>query len=362
MSDYSADSIQVLEGLEHVRRRPAMYLGSLDVSGLAHMVCQVLDGAYDEALEGRASRVAVRLGRDGSVAVEDDGQGIPVRAEPRTGRSVLEVFLTVLATGCRCGCGRHASLVRRSETGDPQVTNALSSTLEAETSVDGRRWRIRCARGRIASGLDDLGPAAWAGTRLTFTPDPEIFGDVHLDADRIVAELRWRSALTPEVTWELLDERGPRRRVVLRSSRGLSDLVHALVDGPTLPRPLATRTWSTAEGLQAQVAWLPCAGRARRLLGFVNCQPFDEGDHVEGLRLGLSEGLEAARSAAGLHRRGLPGLVAAVSLELSTRGRGGWSRDPLDSPPAHELVRTTTRTLIERWALANPTLFRAVFA
>lgn len=357
MHEYSAQDIEVLEGLEHIRRRPAMYIGSVDAAGLIHMVCQVLEGAYDEALEGRASRVAVRLGRDGGVAVEDDGEGIPARVEPRTGRSVLDVWMTTIS-GCRCGCWRRAGGARRVEAGDPQVTNALSSVFQAETSSDGRRWRLRCERGRVVAPLEELGPATTPGTRLTFTPDPELFGEARLDADRLVAELRWRAALTPGVTWELVDERAPRRRVVLRSPRGLPDLVQALAEGPRLERPLATRTWSTGDGLQASVALLPQAGRTRRVLGFVRSQPSDEGAHVEGLRLGLREGLEAVRKAAGLRGRRPSGLLAAVAVEGPVA-----ERHPVhDEPGARELVRGTTRGLVERWAGANPTLAGALFA
>jgi DNA gyrase subunit B len=363
MSDYTAHDIVVLEGLEHVRVRPAMYIGSTDADGVHRLLVEALGGPLEEALEGHATRVQVRLGRDGSVSVEDDGEGVGVTPHPRAGKSPLEHSLMSFGA-CRCGCALAPGHVRRRDHGlGPQVINALSSSLEAETAVDGQRWRLGSARGRATSPLEALGPTTERGMRLTFTPDPEIFGSAGLDVERVVAELRWHSALTPEVTWELLDERTPRRRLVLRSARGLADLVQAVAEGPALARPLSTRSWGTAEGLRVTVALTRQAGQATRVLGFLDAAAFAQGDHVSGLLEGLREGFAEALGAASVPGRWpLPGLVAAVAVVVPD-SLLGWERggDPR-SEQVHELVRRTARGLVASWARANPALFRAVFA
>lgn len=360
MTDYACHDIRVLEGLEHVRARPAMYIGGTDRDGLHVMVVEALGEPFEGALAGHVTRVQLRLGADGGVTVEDDGEGVAVTPDPRARRSTGSPFeqrLLVMGAGGWLRCRRLHHGV------GPEVINALSSRLEAETAVDGGRWRLVCERGRATAPLERLGPATERGNRLRFTPDPELFVDTRLDADRLMAELRWRSALTPEVTWELLDERTPRRRLTLRSPRGLADLVQAVAEGPLLARPLSTRSAVSADGRRVELALTRQAGQATRVLGFVDGLALALGDHVTGLLEGLRAGLaEAGGVTAPWPLRGLVAAVAVQAPEPSFAWELVGGGSTLASERIGELAREEARGLVTRWARANPTLFRRAFA
>jgi len=171
---YGAEDIQVLEGLEAVRRRPGMYIGSTDIRGLHHLVYEVVDNSIDEALAGYCTRVDIAIHEDGSVTVADNGRGIPVDIQPQTGRSALEVVHTVLHAGGKFGGDGYKVASGLHGVGVSAV-NALSAWLEVEVRREGSLYRQRYERGVPVAPVKKVGKAKGTGTTTTFTPDPEIF-------------------------------------------------------------------------------------------------------------------------------------------------------------------------------------------
>ncbi|HEY8004368.1 MAG TPA: ATP-binding protein, partial [Phenylobacterium sp.] len=174
---YSAKDIEVLEGLEPVRKRPGMYIGGTDERALHHLFAEVLDNSMDEAVAGHAKVISVRLDADGQLTVTDDGRGIPVDPHPKhPGKSALEVIMTVLHSG-----GKFSGKAYETSGGlhgvGVSVVNALSERVEVTAWKDGFEWRQAFTRGKALGGIEKLGPTRKHGTAIAFTPDPVIFGE-----------------------------------------------------------------------------------------------------------------------------------------------------------------------------------------
>ena len=172
--EYGASQIQVLEGLEAVRKRPGMYIGSTGPRGLHHLVYEIVDNSIDEALQGYCSKIYVCINDDGSVTVKDDGRGIPVELHPKTGKSTLETVLTVLHAGGKFGGGGYKVSGGLHGVG-VSVVNALSEWLVAEVYRDGKIYRQTYAKGVTTSQLEPVGESTHTGTIITFMPDATIF-------------------------------------------------------------------------------------------------------------------------------------------------------------------------------------------
>src|SRR3990172_5170532 len=182
---YTAEQIQVLEGLEGVRKRPAMYIGSTGPDGLHHLLYEVVDNSVDEALAGRCSEIQVVLHTDGSASVLDDGAGIPVDPVPRIGKPAVEVVLSTLHAGGKFGGGGYKISGGLHGVG-VSVVNALSEWLEVEVWRDGKTWKQRFARGKKTGPLQVVGSARKTGTRVTFRPDPAVMTATHFELETIL--------------------------------------------------------------------------------------------------------------------------------------------------------------------------------
>lgn len=206
-SSYDGSQIQVLEGLEPVRKRPGMYIGSTGYDGVHHLIKEIADNSIDEAIAGFASRVEVTLLRDGGVRVEDDGRGIPVDKHPKTGKSTLETVLTVLHAGGKFGGGGYKVSSGLHGVGS-SVVNALSTHMIAEVHKNGRIHRIEFEKGVPKAALKVVGKTTKTGTIITFYPDPTIFKEtVTFDYKWVVSYLRHQSYLTKGVFTRVRDER-----------------------------------------------------------------------------------------------------------------------------------------------------------
>ena len=210
-SDYTAASIQVLEGLEAVRRRPGMYIGSTDVRGLHHLVWEVVDNSIDEAMAGHATTIKVTISTDGMVEVIDDGRGVPV-GKHATGKDALEVVHTVLHAGGKFGGGGYKVSGGLHGVG-VSVVNALSDHLRVETARDGFIWAQEYVRGKPTGSVKKVGPQGTRrGTKTTFHADPEIFETTEYSFDTVSQRLRESAYLTKGVWITLIDEREDRER------------------------------------------------------------------------------------------------------------------------------------------------------
>jgi DNA gyrase subunit B len=210
-SDYTAASIQVLEGLEAVRRRPGMYIGSTDLRGLHHLVWEVVDNSIDEAMAGHATTILVTIRADGTVQVVDDGRGVPV-GKHSTGKDALEVVHTVLHAGGKFGGGGYKVSGGLHGVG-VSVVNALSSWMRVESARDGSVWAQEYERGKPRSAVTKVGPSGGRrGTTTQFRADAEMFESTDYSFDMISQRLRESAYLTKGVWITLRDERVDRER------------------------------------------------------------------------------------------------------------------------------------------------------
>jgi len=225
-SGYRAEDIQVLEGLEAVRKRPGMYIGSTGPKGLHHLIFEVVDNSIDEALAGFCDYIEVVIHADNSVTVSDNGRGIPVDIHPQVGRPALEVVLTRLHAGGKFG-GTQYKISGGLHGVGVSVVNALSRRMEVEVKREGYRYRQEFERGLATGELELLDEADETGTRVTFIPDPDIFEEVEFQYDVVAKRLRELSFLNAGVTLVLRDERTGRDKVY-QYAGGIRDFVRHL--------------------------------------------------------------------------------------------------------------------------------------
>ena len=207
-ASYTAKDIYVLEGLEPVRKRPGMYIGSTGVDGLHHLVWEVVDNGLDEAMSGFAKHIAVTLQPENRVMVVDDGRGIPVEIHKQTKKSALETVMTTLHAGGKFG-GESYKVSAGLHGVGVSVVNALSVWLKAEVSRDGALYVQEYKRGKPTGPVKKIGKSEGTGTAITFEPDTEIFPEIRFDWDRILERLRQQAYLTRGITLILRDERQP---------------------------------------------------------------------------------------------------------------------------------------------------------
>jgi len=285
---YGAEHIQVLEGLEAVRRRPGMYIGSTDERGLHHLVAEVVDNSIDEAMAGFADRVDVIIHRDGSISVIDNGRGIPVGIHAQTGRPAVETVLTTLHAGgkfsdeggYKVSGGLHGVGV--------SVVNALSEWLEVEVKREGYVFTQRFARGKPVTELQRGEPTDETGTRVTFKPDPQIFETVEFKADIIAQRLQELAYLNKGVTLTLTDERDGRREEY-HFEGGISAFVQHLNANKKPLHPQVIYIERVVGDTQVEVAIQYNEGYNETVYSFANnIHTTEGGTHLSGFRSALT--------------------------------------------------------------------------
>ena len=205
--EYGAEQIQVLEGLEAVRKRPGMYIGSTSASGLHHLVYEIVDNAIDEALAGYCTHITVTINPGNSITVTDDGRGIPVDIQPQTGRPALEVVYTVLHAGGKFGGGGYKVSGGLHGVG-ASVVNALSQWLKVRVHKNGNIYEMKFARGAITQEMTIVGKTDHTGTEVTFQPDPEMFDSLEYDYETLHTRMREKAFLTAGLRISITDNRG----------------------------------------------------------------------------------------------------------------------------------------------------------
>ena len=216
--EYDASQIQVLEGLEAVRKRPGMYIGSTSASGLHHLVYEIVDNSIDEALAGFCTHITVTINPGNTITVTDNGRGIPVDIQAQTGKSALEVVFTVLHAGGKFGGGGYKVSGGLHGVG-ASVVNALSEWLEVEVCKEGIIYQMKFSRGDITQPMQVIGKADQHGTKVTFKPDPEIFDTLEYDYETLHTRMREQAFLNGGVRIEIADLRTPDARCAATSSR-----------------------------------------------------------------------------------------------------------------------------------------------
>ena len=303
---YDSSSIQVLEGLEPVRKRPGMYIGTTSSRGLHHLVYEVVDNAIDEAMAGFADKILVTLHGDGSVSVVDNGRGIPVKPIPgaKDRRPAVEVVLTVLHAGGKFGGGGYAISGGLHGVG-VSVVNALSEKLEVEIWRDGYVWTQSYERGKRLSALKKGKASKKTGTRVRFWPDPEIFVEtLEFRRETLAERLHELAFLNKGVEIKLADEREtPAVEEAFKAGGGLVDFVKYLAQGKdAVNRIIAIDTGTTGEG-EVEIAMQWNTGYTESLYSFANTINTHEGGmHEEGLKKALTNVINRYARTKGLLR------------------------------------------------------------
>lgn len=287
---YTADQIQVLEGLEAVRRRPGMYIGNTDLSGLHHLFVEVVDNSIDEAMAGYCDRIFVQIYEDGSLSVRDNGSGIPVETHTKTGISTLATVLTLLHAGGKFGQeGAHYKVSGGLHGVGVAVVNALSEWLEAQVWYNGRHYSQRYQRGVVTEDLRDLGATKESGTMIRFKPDPAIFDkNIEFQAETIIYRLRELAFLNKGLSIFFLDHRTKRRHRFLYKG-GIVSYVDYLNRNKTVITKNPIYFAAKKEDLEIEAAIQYNDSYSEIMLSFANNINTQEGGtHLIGFRSALT--------------------------------------------------------------------------
>ncbi len=349
-SSYGAKDITVLEGLEAVRKRPGMYIGSTGPRGLHHLVYEVVDNSVDEAIAGHAKRVTVTLHPDNSCTVVDDGRGIPVeKMKKAKNRPAAEVVLTTLHAGGKFGDGGGYKVSGGLHGVGVSVVNALSERLDLEIWRDGAVWTQSYERGKPLSKFRKGRPVKSTGTTITFVPDTEIFEDIEFDFDTLAERLRETAFLTRGLRVELIDERGAGRKVEFLYKGGIADFVKHLNESKDpLHRKIIYFEGENKDG-QVEVALQWNSSYQESIFSFANnINTHEGGTHLSGFRSALTRTLNAiARNRNLLKEKDenlsgedvREGLTAVVSVKLADPQFEGQTKGKLGNPPIEGLVK-----------------------
>ncbi len=371
-SGYSENQIQVLEGLEAVRKRPGMYIGSTSARGLHHLVYEIVDNSIDEAMAGKCHRIEVTLHADNSVSVRDDGRGIPAGIHPKMGIPTLEVVYTVLHAGGKFGGGGYKFSGGLHGVG-ASVVNALSEWVEVDNAHDGRRCTERFERGAVVRPFKDEGETDAHGLYVRFKPDPEIFEEVVFDYDTLLNRLREQAFLNAGINICLKDERvEPARVDDMEYVGGISSFVEFITAGKH-ENPLHKNVIymkAEKEDYVAEVAIQYNESYNEVLLTFANnINTTEGGTHEEGFKRALTRSIndyarksgilkESDKSLSGDDVR--EGLCAVVSVRLTEAQFEGQTKTKLGNSGMRQFVDSLVSTKLGEFFEENPSVGKSI--
>lgn len=367
-SDYTASKIKILGGLEAVRKRPAMYIGSVDSKGLHHLVFEVVDNSVDEHTNGYCSNIEVVIHHDNSVTVIDDGRGIPVDIHPEAGKPALEVVMTTLHAGGKFDTGAYKISGGLHGVG-VSVVNALSEWLEVEVRREGKIYWQRYERGNPVTPLVEKGVTKKRGTKVTFKPDTQIFGKYNISFDVIAGRLRELAFLNPGLKIVLKDERTDREEVFCYEG-GIVELVKFLNEGRT---PLYKQVFymkREQEDIIVEIAFQHNTGYQEILYSFANNIKTEEGGtHVSGFRSGLTRAINSYATKHDLLKgfKGQllgddfrEGITAIVSVKIPNPQFEGQTKTKLGNSEVKGIVESLFSQELTDFLEKNPDIARVI--
>ena len=373
---YDESQIQILEGLEAVRKRPGMYIGSTSARGLHHLVYEIVDNSIDEALAGRCKRIEVTLHADNSVSVQDDGRGIPSGIHPKMGIPTLEVVYTVLHAGGKFGGDGYKYSGGLHGVG-ASVVNALSSWVEIDNSHEGKRYTERFERGHVARPFKEEGPTDRHGLYVRFLPDPEMFEEVVFDYDTLLKRLREQAFLNGGVNICLRDERAPLEDGTYRENDlmyegGIKSFVEYINDQKKceLIHPEVIYMKAEKENWVAEVAMQYNDSYNEALLTFANnINTVEGGTHEIGFKTALTKVFndygrkyniikESEKNLSGEDVR--EGLSAVVSVKLTEAQFEGQTKGKLGNSEMRTILYSLVTEKLEEYLEENPTVGKAI--
>ena len=365
---YTAKDIEVLEGLEPVRRRPGMYIGGTDIHAMHHLAAEILDNAMDEAVAGHASRIELELQAGNILIVRDNGRGMPVDPHPKfKNKSALEVIMTTLHAGGKFDGKAYETSGGLHGVG-ASVVNALSEWLEVDVARDKRGHKMRFERGEPKGKLKDLGAVNRRGTIVTFKPDTKIFGETQFSPARLYRMARSKAYLFRgvEIRWScdpsLIKDETPAEDT-LKFPGGLLDFLKSEIGKANTvnARDFSERVENKGKGaVEWAVAWTPAIDPFVR--SYCNTIPTPQGGtHEQGLRNALVKGLRAHGERTSNRKTALittddvmEGACAMLSVFIREPEFQGQTKDKLSSPDAQRLVETVVRDHFDHWLAESP--------
>ena len=367
---YTSDEITVLRGLDPVRKRPGMYIGSTGPRGLHHLVYEVVDNSVDEALAGYCDKIELTLHPDNSVTVVDDGRGIPVDEHPEEKRPAAEVVLTTLHAGGKFGEGGGYKVSGGLHGVGVSVVNALSERLDLDVRRDGYRWRQRFERGEPKGDLKRGEKLKGTGTTITFLPDAEVFETLELDYATLAERMRETAFLTRGLQIELVDERGAGQRDSFLYKGGIVDFVkHLNENKDALHRKTVYFEHEASDGA-VEVAMQWNSSYQESVFSFANnINTHEGGSHLSGFRSALTRTLNAYARAKGLLKEKdenlsgedvREGLTAVISVKLAEPQFEGQTKTKLGNPPVEGLVKETVNRKLGEFLEENPSEARRI--
>ena len=366
---YSADSIQALEGMEHVRMRPSMYIGDVGVRGLHHLVYEVVDNSIDEALAGHCDTITVIINEDNSITTEDNGRGIPVGMHKKEGVSALEVVMTKIGAGgkfdkdsYKVSGGLHGVGV--------SCVNALSEQLKATVYRDGKIWEQTYERGKPLAPVEAVGDSDQNGTVVTFKPDPKIFQQVlDYNYDTLAQRMRELSFLNKGITIKLTDKRrkdeqGNFIHEIFHSDEGLKEYIRFLdINREAIIQQVISME-GEKNGIPVEVAMIYNTSFNENLHSYVNnINTHEGGTHLSGFRRGLTTTLKKYADASGLLDKlkfeiagddFREGLTAIVSVKVAEPQFEGQTKTKLGNREVSAAVSQAVSEMLENYLEENP--------
>ncbi|KKU46468.1 MAG: gyrase subunit B protein [Parcubacteria group bacterium GW2011_GWB1_46_8] len=365
---YSAKDIYVLEGLEPVRRRPGMYIGSTGVDGLHHLIWEVVDNSLDEAINGHAKRIEIILHPNNRVSVTDDGRGIPVDIHAQTKVSALQTVMCTLHAGGKFG-GESYKISGGLHGVGVSVVNALSSYMRTEVHRDGYAWIQEYKRGKPVGPVKKGQKSDDKGTIQTFEPDPEVFSEIHFDVKRIMDHLREQAYLVKNTFIVIRDERDekmPSLPYAFYFEGGIVSYLNYLLDGHEALMKVPFYGTKEIEGMVVEVALTYIDDMQSMEVSFANNIRTGEGGmHLTGFRSGLTRVLNDYAKQNGFFKNngdaaGLTGddvregLVSIVSVKLREPQFEGQTKAKLGNPESRSAVETLMNTVFKEYLEKNP--------
>ena len=365
---YGVDQIKILEGLEAVRKRPAMYIGGTGPEGLHHLVFEVVDNSVDEALAGACDRIDVTIHIDNSVTVVDNGRGIPVDTHEQTGRSGVEVVMTTLHAGGKFGGSAYKVSGGLHGVG-VSVVNALSEWLEVEVWTAGKKYLQRYDRGKPTGDLEETGKARRTGTRVTFLPDSEIFEDRTFSLDILSNRLREMAFLNRGLRIALTDERADKSEEFYYTG-GIRQFVELLNENKATLHPRPIYIEAQRDDTSVEIALQYNDGYAETVFSFANnINTHDGGTHVIGFRSALTRTINNYASGRNLLKDlktslsgddVREGLTAVISVRLPNPQFEGQTKGRLNNPDMKGLVEAIVNEKLGEHLEENPGIGRRI--
>jgi len=367
VDEYTAKQIKILDGLEAVRRRPGMYIGSTDVKGLHHLVTEIIDNSIDESLAGYAKNIWITITKDGVVRIQDDGRGIPVDKHP-SGLSALEVAMTKLHAGAKFDTKTYKVSGGLHGVG-ASVVNALSEWLEVEVHRNGKAYRQKYQRGKPLTPVEEIGKAEGTGTITTFLPDKKIFGDINFNYQIIEDLIRERAYLIPGLKFHLFDERTD-KEAHFYFEGGIRSLVNYLNrQKKVLHSPIYIK--GETDGISVEVALQYNDGYNENIQSFVNViNTKDGGTHLTGFKIALTRAINDYAKRIGTLKNtdgftgddAKEGLTAVVAVKLSTDKIQfeSQTKAKLNNPEVQGLVATFVKDGLDTYFEEHPSDARRI--